>query len=112
MKIGRIVLALRVCGIGERVVMKVLHGNAVAAIVGIVGGVQGLVHVADKMDQVADRFGALHRIGRGVLQDGALRFNCASHATLGAAVFVQRTLLFSSWDINVMPGAVVALVAD
>src|SRR6266576_5571825 len=69
------------------------------------------MHIADKMDQVAYRFGALHWIGGAVFQDGALLFDRAGHTSLRTAVSVQIPLVFPPRNIDVMPGPVLALIA-
>src|SRR5258707_7921800 len=77
MKVGRIVLALRMLRVKKRLVTKILHRHTVSAVVGIGDGVKRLMHVPDKMNEVADGFGALQGIGRLVFSYGALLFACA-----------------------------------
>src|SRR5713101_2085301 len=49
---------------------------------------------------------------RAVLKDSALLFDGARHTSFRAAVLVQLTLVLPSRNIDVMPGTVLALVAD
>src|SRR5260370_2370220 len=72
---------------------------------------QRLMHIADEMNEVAYRFSALQRIGGLLFQDGALFFNRARHTSFGAAVAVQLPLVFPPWNIDVIPGTILALVA-
>jgi len=72
---------------------------------------QRLVQVTDKMNEVAEGFGALQGFGGFVFQNDAQLFDRARHAAVGAAVFRQKSFVFSPRDINVMPGAVMAFIA-
>jgi len=54
------------------------------------------MHVPDEVDQVPHGLGALQRVGRLVLQDGALLLDGARHAAFRAAVFIQRAGCFPS----------------
>src|SRR5216683_296344 len=98
--------------IRERVMAKILHRDAVSAVVGIVDGVQRLMQIPYKVNDVTDGFSALQRIGGLVLKDSALLFDAARHTSFRAAVLVQLTLVLPSRNIDVMPGTVLALVAD
>src|SRR5882724_12133209 len=69
------------------------------------------MHVADEVDQVPYRLGALQGVGRLVLQDGALLLDRARHTALAAAVLVQRALMLPEGNIDVVPWAVVAFIA-
>jgi len=69
------------------------------------------MHVADKMNEVADGFGALQGIGGLVFQYGALLFDGAGHAAFGAAVFAQVPLVLPARNIDVVPGTIFAFVA-
>src|SRR5260370_359766 len=86
MKIGRVIFALWMQRVGERVMAKIFRWHAVSAVVGIIDGVQRLVQISDKMDEVADCFRALRRISGLVFQDGALLLDGARHTAVGAAV--------------------------
>src|SRR5438094_4450388 len=97
--------------IGQWLMAKILHRHAISAVVCIGDGVQRLMHVADKVDEVTDRFGALQRIGGLILQNGALLFDGARHASFGAAELRQIALVFAARNIDVMPWTVLALVA-
>src|ERR1700739_3932350 len=97
--------------VGERLMVKIFHRYAISAVISVGDGVQRLMHVADKMDKVAYRFGSLQRIGGLVFQDGALLFNRARHASFRAAVFRQVSLVLAPRYVDVMPWAVLALVA-
>ena len=90
---------------------KVFHRHTVSAVVGIVDGVQRLVQIAYKVNEVTDGFSALQRIGGLVFQDCALLFDGARHTSFRAAVLVQLTLVLPSRNIDVMPGTILALVA-
>src|SRR5947208_4647552 len=95
--------------IQQRFVMKVFHWDAVSAIVAVVDGVQRLVHVTDKMDEIPDRFRAFYGIRRLIFQNGALLFNRARHAPVRAAVFLDRAFMLSTRNIDVMPRPMVPL---
>jgi hypothetical protein len=69
------------------------------------------MHIADKVDQVPYGLGALQRVGKPILQDGALLIDRARHAAFRAAVLIQRALVLPQWNVNVVPWAVVAFVA-
>src|SRR5882672_12008892 len=107
----RIIFALRMESVGERFVAKIFHRRTISPIVGVGDGMQRLMHIADKMDEVAYRFGALQGIGGLVFQDGALLFDRAGDASISATELVQRPLVFPPRNIDVMPGSVLALVA-
>src|SRR5712692_9621223 len=95
----------------EWIMAKIFHRDTVSAAVGIVDGVQRLVQIAYKVDEVTDGFGPLQRIGGLVLKDSALLFNGARHASFRTAVLTQLSLVFPPRNIDVMPGAVLAFVA-
>jgi hypothetical protein len=57
-EIGRIVFALRMERIGEGLMVEVFDRNTIPAIVRIVDAVEGLMKIADKVNEVADGFGA------------------------------------------------------
>src|ERR1700687_791676 len=111
MKIGRIIFALLTERVEERFMAKIFHRHAVSAVVGIGDGMQRLMQIADKMDEVAYRFGALQGIGGLVFQDGGLLFDCTRHTSLRTAISVQLPLMFPPRNIDVMPGTVLALIA-
>src|SRR6266446_320023 len=97
--------------VGERFMAKIFHRRTISAVVCVGDGMQRLVHIADKMDEVANRFGALKRIGGLVFQDGTLLFDRVRHTSLRTAVHVQFTVMLPPRNIDVMPGSVLALVA-
>src|SRR6267143_2892989 len=111
MQVGRIIFTLRMESVGARFVAKIFHRHTISPVVGVGDGMQRLMHIADKMDEVAYRFSALKRIGGLVFQDGALLFDRARHTSLWTAVSVQFTVTFPPRNIDVMPGSVLALVA-
>ena len=91
--------------------MKIFHWNAVSAIVAIVDEVQRLVHVACKVNEIANGFGAFHWISRLVFQYSALFIDCSRHTSVAATVLLQRAFVRSPRNVDVMPGAIVPLVA-
>src|SRR5260370_8214565 len=91
---------------------KIFHRHAVSAVVGIVDGVQRLMQIPYKVNDITDGFSALQRIGGLVLKDSALLFDGARHTSFRAAVLVQLTLVLPSRNLDVMPGTVLALVSD
>src|SRR6266852_1765789 len=106
MKIGRIISALWMERVEERFMAKIFHRHTVSAVVGIGDGMQRLMQIADKMDEVADRFGTLQGIGGLVFQDGALLFDCTRYTSLRTAISVQLPLVLPPRNIDVMPGTV------
>ena len=110
-KIGRIIFTLRMESVGERLVAKIFHRHAVSAVVGIGDGVQRLVHIAHKVDEITYRFGAFQGIGGLVFQDGTLLFNSARHTSLPTAVSAQIPLMFLPRNVDVVPRTVLALIA-
>src|SRR5439155_1402580 len=84
-QVGRIIFALGAGRIEARFMAKVFHGHAITAVVGVGDGMERLMHIADKVDEVADRFATLGGISGLVFQNGALFFDCARHAAFGAA---------------------------
>src|SRR5260370_18281545 len=98
-------------GLEDGFMEKIFHRHAVPAAVGVVDGMQRLMHIADKVDEVADRFGALYEIGGLVFQDGPLLFDRPRHASFGTAGFVQLSLLLPTMNIGVIPRPFLPLVA-
>src|SRR5229473_2934850 len=91
--------------------VKILHRDAISTVISIGDGVQWLMQVADKVGEVAYRFGTLHWICGLVFQDGVLFFDRTRYASFCAAVLRQISLVLAPGNVDVVPGAVFALVA-
>src|SRR6266581_3951110 len=95
MKVGRIILTFRMERIEKRFMVKIFHRHTVCAVVGIGDGMQWLMQIAYKMDEIAYCFGAFQGIGGLIFQDGALLFDGARHASFRTAVPVKLSLVLS-----------------
>ncbi len=74
--------------IEKRFMVKIFHRDTISAVVGIGDGMQWLMQIGDKMDEIPYCFGALQGIGGLIFKDGALLFDGARHASFGTAVSV------------------------